>query len=271
MRRLFLSILVLIFSLPAEGSRVLRLALIQTPPPGTGVTASLDRIEKEVLRCRRADLVVLPELFATGCRMKPDGVGLSRSEAALHYDTIRTRMSRWSVRTGASIVGSAVCEEEGLHYNRLIVARPDGTFVCYDKHNVFKRGGFTPGRKRLRFDCHGVRIVPLICYDLRFDEWSRRTPCFDYDLLLYIAAWPASRGDEWDRLLRERARENDIPVVGVNFCGKDADGLSFAGASQVLMPDGRIRYRAGRRSVTKIVRLKIGASGDAADRAPAKK
>ncbi|MDE5707470.1 MAG: nitrilase [Alistipes sp.] len=256
----FLSLLTLLLPLclPASGARPLRIALVQCQPPGTEVAATLDGIERRIRRCRRADLIVLPELFATGCRMTRDGIGFSRAEAAPCYDTIRTRMSRWAARTGATVIGSAVFFDGERYYNRLIAAHPDGGFSHYDKHNVFKRGGFSPGEERLTILCRGVRIVPLICYDLRFGQWSRRSDTADYDLLLYIAAWPASRREEWERLLRERAIENGTCVAGVGFCGTDANGFSFAGASQALLPDGRRSYRAGDAPRVRTVRLPVG-------------
>jgi len=36
--------------------------------------------------------------------------------------------------------------------------------------------------------------------------WSRRRPDLDYDLLLYVANWPAARADAWRQLLRARSR-----------------------------------------------------------------
>lgn len=259
MRRILSLLPLLLFCLPSRGERPLRIALVQCHPPGTEVAATLDALEGRILRrCRRADLIVLPELFATGCRMTRGGLGFGRAEAAPYYDTIRSRMSRWAARTGATVVGSAVFCDGERYYNRLIAARPDGSFARYDKHNVFKRGGFTPGEERLTLCCRGVRVVPMICYDLRFGEWSRRSDAADYDLLLYIAAWPASRREEWERLLRERAIENGTCTVGVGFCGTDANGFPFAGASQALLPDGKRRCRAGDRPRIRTVRLPVG-------------
>lgn len=259
MLRLLSFLSLLLACLSANGARPLRVALVQCPPPGTCVAATLDRLDSRIRRCRRADLIVLPELFATGCRMTRGGSGFSRAEAAPHYATIRTRMSLWAARTGAIVVGSAVFFDGEHYYNRLIAAHPDGSFSHYDKHNVFKRGGFTPGDRHLTFLCCGVRVVPMICYDLRFGEWSRRSPDTDYDLLLYLAAWPASRRAEWERLLRERALENGTSVVGVGFCGTDANGFPFAGASRAILPDGKIRYRAGDAPCVRTVRLPVPA------------
>ena len=78
--------------------------------------------------------------------------------------------------------------------------------------------------------------MPLVCYDLRFPTWSRNTT--DYDLLLYIANWPARRAAHWQTLLRARAIENQAYTLGVNVVGTDGNGLYYAGDSAVITPLG---------------------------------
>jgi predicted amidohydrolase len=78
----------------------------------------------------------------------------------------------------------------------------------------------------------GWRICPLVCYDLRFPVWSRNRD--DYDLLLFVANWPARRAVAWKTLLRARAIENLSYVVGVNRIGKDGNGTTYAGESAAI-------------------------------------
>ena len=68
-----------------------------------------------------------------------------------------------------------------------------------------------------------------VCYDLRFPVFSRNRE--DYDLLLYVANWPAPRAEHWRTLLRARAIENLACVVGVNRIGSDANGWEYRGDS----------------------------------------
>jgi omega-amidase len=74
----------------------------------------------------------------------------------------------------------------------------------------------------------------LVCYDLRFPVFSRRRPELDYELLVYVANWPAARGYAWQLLLRARAIENQAYVVGVNRVGPDGAGVDYAGGSAAL-------------------------------------
>ncbi|MFL6593343.1 MAG: nitrilase-related carbon-nitrogen hydrolase, partial [Luteimonas sp.] len=86
----------------------------------------------------------------------------------------------------------------------------------------------------------GWRVCPLVCYDLRFPVYSRnrfgaeRPGGLDYDLLLYVANWPAARAQAWKTLLPARAIENLSYVAGLNRVGRDGNGLDYAGDSAVL-------------------------------------
>ena len=87
------------------------------------------------------------------------------------------------------------------------------------------------GNKKLIIDYRGFRICPMICYDLRFPVWSRNAE--DYDVLLYVANWPAPRVHAWDTLLKARAIENMVYCAGLNRVGEDMNGLKYVGHSAV--------------------------------------
>ena len=81
-------------------------------------------------------------------------------------------------------------------------------------------------------------MATYICYDLRFPDWSRNED--RYDTAIYIANWPESRRDDWNRLLRERAIENQANIIAVNCAGTDLGGIIYAGDSYLLSPEGKI-------------------------------
>jgi predicted amidohydrolase len=57
---------------------------------------------------------------------------------------------------------------------------------------------------------------------------------FDYDLLLFVANWPAARRHAWSTLLKARAIENLCYCAGVNRVGVDGNDIAYAGDSAVL-------------------------------------
>jgi omega-amidase len=103
-------------------------------------------------------------------------------------------------------------------------------------------------RRQLLVEWRGWRICPLICYDLRFPVWSRYTEQEPYDLLLYVANWPAARTVHWRTLLQARAIENQCVVAGVNRIGRDGNDLDYDGHSAVINPLGEELLQAGKQA-----------------------
>ncbi len=176
------------------------------------------------------DLIVLPEMFTTGFSMAADSLAETMAGATVGW------LREEAAAIGCAITGSLIVEENGRHYNRLVWATPDGDIAHYDKRHLFRMAReqehYAAGNRRLVVELKGWRLCPLVCYDLRFPVWSRSR--VDYDVLLYVANWPARRRAAWSALLRARAIENVCYVVGVNRMGKDGNGASYSGDSVAL-------------------------------------
>ena len=187
----------------------------------------LKGIKKEV------DLIVLPEMFHCGFSMNP-----SRN-AQKNGGEVLVWMKQMATQLGVTVIGSVVVELDSSFVNRLYVVSSEKV-QWYDKRHLFTMGGehkkYLPGNKRIVVDVKGWRICPLICYDLRFPVWSRNDS--DYDVLIYVANWPAARRDVWNALLKARAIENQSFVVGVNRVGKDHSN-NYVGDSQVINAKGQ--------------------------------
>jgi predicted amidohydrolase len=187
----------------------------------------------------RCDLIVLPETFTSGFG------GTETSEPEDMGGPTVAWMAALSREVGAVVTGSIAIREGGHRYNRLLWMRPDGSHAHYDKRHLFRYAGeherYSAGRERLVVEVRGWRVCPLVCYDLRFPVYSRnrvRDGAFDYDLVLYVANWPAPRHLAWRTLLRARAIENLACAVGVNRTGIDGERLEYLGGSAVVTPDG---------------------------------
>lgn len=219
-----------------------RVALVQPHLAWGDVEANLDAFQKRVESCKGCDMIVFPELFVSGCEMKKKDKAVAvqtKNEVAGYYQKVVGKMKEWAAGSGALVIGSTIYKEEDKFYNRLLAVFPDGHYEYYDKHNCFKKGSFSPGDKQLVLHWKGHRLATYICYDLRFPDWSRNED--RYDTAIYIANWPESRRDDWNRLLRERAVENKANVIAVNCAGTDPAGVLYAGDSCVLSPDGDVK------------------------------
>jgi len=176
------------------------------------------------------DLILLPEMFTTGFTMHAADMAEPMDGATVIW------MQERAADLQAVLCGSFIAAENGHYYNRLVWMRPDGSFVHYDKRHRFTLAGedqhYAAGSERLLVTLKGWRIMPLICYDLRFPVWSRND--LDYHLLLYVANWPAKRRHAWRSLLAARAIENQSYTIGVNRVGRDEQEIDYAGDSTVL-------------------------------------
>jgi omega-amidase len=219
----------------------IKLALIQTELHWEGTDANLDHFSGKISEIPEAvDLIVLPEMFTTGFTMEPHGLAEKMDGRAIAW------MARHASERSCVVTGSLVIEDGGRYYNRLIWMPPDGRLSFYDKVHLFSYAGedknYSRGDKRLIVSLKGWKIMPQICYDLRFPVWSRNRhvegPDFDYDCLLNVANWPSSRSHAWRILLMARAIENMCYVVGVNRIGVDGRNIVYSGDSVVLDPLG---------------------------------
>ena len=181
-----------------------------------------------------SDLVVLPETFLSGFTNETLGNAETMDGEGLRW------MRTLAKDVGMTITGSLVVREGDRCVNRLIWMRPDGDHVLYDKRHLFRMAGeherYAGGREKLVVELNGWRICPQVCYDLRFPVWlrnryDRSAQRFDYDLLIFVANWPAARRQAWRTLLAARAIENLGYCIGVNRVGIDGNDIAYAGDS----------------------------------------
>jgi len=176
-----------------------------------------------------ADVAVLPEMFTTGfCTNNPH---LADTMDGVTLKTIR----RWAKVYNIAIIGSFMCTDCGKLFNRGFFVKPDESADFIDKRHLYPSRGesdlFTAGQERKIVEYMGVKFCVQICYDLRFPVWSRNTTGFDYDILVYCAAWPDVKLTAWDVMLASRSLENQCYLVAVNCVGEDGLGLHYKGHS----------------------------------------
>jgi predicted amidohydrolase len=186
-----------------------------------------------------ADLYVLPEMWSTGFTTDPQ-----TSAHDVYNNSALDWMVSESRRRHCAICGSlAVRLDDGSFRNRHYFAdgRSDSLYY-YDKHHLFSYGHenvyYTPGQEHVIVSYEGFRFLLLICYDLRFPNWSRYTKGREYDAIILVANWPDARQAAWHLLTRARAIENQCYFIGVNRVGYDRQ-CHYTGASVVVDPIGR--------------------------------
>lgn len=212
-----------------------------------------------------AEMIFLPETFTTGFTMNTEKWAEEQGGPTFQW------MRNLALKYNSTVSGSLIIKQEDCYYNRLIWVNPDGDSYSYDKRHLFSMGDedkkFTPGSKHQLILYNNWKIMPLICYDLRFPVWSRNTSSFD--LLVYHANWPAVRQEVWEILLRARAIENQCYVIGINRVGKDGRGMNHLGGSTVIDPKGRLILHMGEKEGVGIASLNLEELYDFRDKFPA--
>ncbi len=222
--------------------QTLKVALVQGATRWHDAPANREYYGALVRQAAGSDLIVLPETFLSGFS----------NDTRLSAETMQGEGMSWlralAIESGAVICGSLAIREQEIVYNRLLWMRPDGSHACYDKRHLFRMAGehtrYGSGSQRLIVQLKGWRILPQVCYDLRFPVWLRNRRLasaaggMDYDLAVFVANWPAPRRQPWRTLLRARAIENLSYVIGVNRVGMDGNDLPYAGDSAVIDPVG---------------------------------
>lgn len=202
--------------------------------PDKNLTMFTDKIDSIK---SNTNLVVLPEMFTTGFTMN----------AAKFAEREKGQTLLWmidkAIDKNADLIGSIIVKEQNKYYNRLYWVSKNGEYVSYDKRHLFRMAGeenvYSPGNKKVIQSLRGWKILPLICYDLRFPVWSR-APKKDFDLIIYVANWPERRSSHWRLLLQARAIENQAYSIGVNRVGIDGSDVKYKGDSAIVDPLGNI-------------------------------
>lgn len=228
----------------------LNISLIQSELHWENPKANREMFERKINELAETDLILLPEMFTTGFSMQSEKLAEQMEGESIEW------MQRMASSKQAVICGSMIIEEEGNYYNRLLWVEKDGSVKTYDKRHLFRMANeddyFKPGKEKLIVELKGWKICPMVCYDLRFPVYSRNRYQTDrstyakaeYDLLFYIANWPAARSAAWRKLLYARAIENQVYVAGLNRIGKDGKDIDYDGSSMVLDAKGEEMWQA---------------------------
>lgn len=225
--------------------RAFRLAVGQSPAALVAPLARLDWLRgilPEVCR-EQADLLLLPELFATGYN-----VGAQITARAEPADGPTAQIIAGLAKTHGVAIHYGFAETDGAQtYNAAQCFGPDGALLgAHRKLAIppgFEADYFEQGQGCTSFTYRGLRIATLICYDAEFPETARHVAGQGAELILV----PTALGDQWGWVSRtmipSRAYENGVFLAYANSAGTE-NGMGFLGESFVAAPDGQELVRA---------------------------
>jgi predicted amidohydrolase len=164
-------------------------------------------------------------------------------EMADRTPAVIEKLREWAMEYRMVLIGSLPEAEEARTYNTSYVIDTSGEVSgTYRKIHLFSLTAeheyFGRGKAPLVCDTSLGRLGIEICYDLRFPELSRRLALDGAEILCFSALWPVTRIGHWSLLLRSRAIENQLFVLGCNGCGMDGN-TQYGGASAIISPTGK--------------------------------
>jgi predicted amidohydrolase len=234
--------------------QILRVSLVQTNLYWENKTANFNHIQNLLHGCANPDLIVLPEMFTTGFSMNPQQFAHDEGKEVIN------KLTEWSKLHNSAVCGSAMVKQNAQYFNRFFCVNQH-LIAQYDKAHLFRMGQeqqhYTKGKLRTTFKLNDWIIAPFICYDLRFPVWIKRTPDFNYHVLVFVANWPERRKQHWITLLQARAIENQCFVIGVNRVGTDGNGIYHSGNSMCISATGEVLWHSEHHEMVHTVELNL--------------
>lgn len=192
-----------------------------------------------------AEVVVLPEMWKSGYDF---------SNLEKHVEPIEGETWKWLSEQAKQhriwlIGGSYTLQENENVYNASFTFDPEGK--CINDYRKLHLIGLmnedkylTGGETYNTFPLGDHLASVIICYDIRFPELIRTYAIEGAKILFVPAQWPIQREEHWLALLKARAIENQMYVVGTNVSGRNDQDV-FNGKSMVFDPWGNVVAEAG--------------------------
>ena len=126
--------------------------------------------------------------------------------------------------------------EKGNYFISQVIVDRDGNYVGhYDKLHIAHFGAsmekdyFQTGNRLLTFNVKGIKIAPVICYDLRFPELYRELCCErGVSLLVHAVAFYNDESyPSWHHFVVTRAMENQVYFLSLNRAGENYGSSIF--------------------------------------------
>lgn len=190
-----------------------------------------------------ARLCVLPELWSTSFLPHVD------EDTARQAEEAEGELAGLSQQHGLVVVGSTIEVVGADVYNTAHVYQRGARLASYRKVHLFspnlEHRRHMPGQEACVVDSECGRLGVLICYDIRFPELSRHYFHRGVEVLVVPGQWPEARAQHWRTLLRARAIENELFVVGCNRTGQEpsqrnGEAMQFPGDGRIVDPTGEV-------------------------------
>ena len=203
--------------------------------------SNFDKVSDLLKEVQDIDLIVLPELFATGYTFTSIEEVESLSEIKDgETSQFLQEMGKW---TDAIIVGGFVEKFENKLYNSAMMVSKDGVIDVYRKLHLFnkERKWFSPGNTNLKVNnIKGTKVGIMICFDWTFPEVARTLSLLGAEII----AHPANLVMPYcQNAMKTRCFCNKLYAITANRIGTEKRGedtFEFTGRSQITSFNGEV-------------------------------
>lgn len=188
---------------------------------------------------QNADWIIFPETSFTGFSMHTD---ITIPLADMAIQAMQKLAKKYHIAIGFGVMKKADCISHRQCANHYLVVDSSGNILTdFTKLHPFSSTGedkiTQSGNNIVTGTLSGIPFSTLICYDLRFPEVFR-IAAQRASLILVPANWLAKRHAHFSILLRARAIEQQVYILGVNCTGTQ-EGNHFLGGSCFWNPEGK--------------------------------
>jgi predicted amidohydrolase len=218
----------------------MKVGYVQTSPIFGNKEENFKQVET-LVNNQKADLIVLPELFATGYTFANITEVNSLAEG-LNGPTVNFIL-KLSKNTGAIVVGGFIEKENNNFYNSSIIVYKNEIIGSYRKLHLYykEKKWFSAGNRHLKvFEIKGIKIGIMICFDWIFPEVFRSLALKGAEII----AHPANLVMPYcQNAMITRCLENRVYAITANRIGEEKRGIDhfkFTGKSQITSYNGDV-------------------------------
>ncbi|WP_134669500.1 MULTISPECIES: nitrilase-related carbon-nitrogen hydrolase [unclassified Amycolatopsis] len=227
-----------------------RIVCAQLAPQVGRLAENHRQIVRTISENTTADILVLPELATSGYVFESPA---EARECAIPSDD--PMIAEWAAAIdGDSVVVCGYAERgpDGALYNSAVLFDATGVLARYRKTHLWDREKlfFTPGSQpppvtTTRFG----RIAVMICYDLEFPEYTRRSALEGADVIAVPTNWPEVPRPEGERppevvIAQAAARVNRVAIACCDRSGLER-GQRWTEGTAIVDHDGWVAAVAG--------------------------
>lgn len=244
----------------------MRLGVFQAACGGLDLAERVARLDR-ALDGHALDLVVCPELFATGYHIEADHSDLGEPAEGRYFEAVAKL-----AKSHGCAIAFGYPEAEGQTFNSAAIVGAHGGLLANHRKRLaspgsFEEASFSNGGSNTLCNLAGLRVAVAICYEIEFPETARAAALAGADLLIaptaLVEAWPVVA----EHVVPTRAFENGVWVAYANHAGRELH-YTYLGGSRIVAPDGREVAVAGPGEELLVAEIDPGAVAAARARLP---